>query len=150
MALLPESAWHTIGAPARVTGRKLAGFRQPIWRICWIALWALLLWDLYLALDQVHGNTWSEVTRETSRAHPFVPWILGASVGHLFHHRDDLSPIVDGNAASTIMGVLSLGVLTLGLGGLEFHGWQITTIAAAGLVFGYALWPKPRTQKWNW
>lgn len=150
MDLSTKAVLRTIGAPARVTEKRLAGLRQPIWRLCWIVLWTLLLWDVYLALDCVEGNTWSEVAREASRAHPFVPWILGASIGHLFHHRDDLPPIVDSNAAATIMVVLTLGIFILGLTGLELSGWQITATALVGLVVGYRLWPRPRTQEWHW
>lgn len=150
MALSSKAVWRTVGAPARVAEKRLSGLRKPIWRLCWIVLWALLLWDVYLALDGIDGNTWSEVAREASRVHPFVPWILGASIGHLFHHRDDLPPIIEPSAASTIMFLLTLGILVLGLTGLELLGWQITAIALLGLVVGYGLWPKPRTEKWHW
>lgn len=110
----------------------------------------MVLWDVYLSLDSTEGNTWSEVMRLASESNPVFPWILGAFLSHLFHHKDNLGPLLEADAAQTVMFILTLLLLAMGWLGLELNGWQIATTAIMGMAAGYLLWPKQRLAEWHW
>lgn len=46
---------------------------------------AFIGYDVYLALDGVRGNTWSELARKFALASPVLPWACGVLCGHFFH-----------------------------------------------------------------
>jgi len=110
----------------------------------------LVVWDVYLALDSVQGNTWSEVMREASTLKPLFPWLLGALLAHLFHFRDDLKPIFDRDASSTLMVALTFGLGVIGIFGVELTGWGMTLLVVLGMVTALFLWPKHRQAEWHW
>ena len=145
-----ERLVQAVGAPARATRATLESRRRPIWLACWVVLWMLILWDVYLSLDRLEGNTWSEVLRAASGRNPFLPWFFGAFLTHLFHHRDDLRPLVDRDAAQTLMVVFSLIFLALWGVGVELEGWLLSAVAFFGMVAGYLFWPKLRQGEWHW
>jgi hypothetical protein len=41
--------------------------------------------DVYLALDGLKGNTWSEMIRSMAYVSTFIPWVWGVLAGHFFH-----------------------------------------------------------------
>lgn len=41
--------------------------------------------DVYLAVDSIKGNTWSEMVRALSFKTPLAPWAWGGLGGHFFH-----------------------------------------------------------------
>lgn len=141
---------RAVGAPARFTRRSLAGRRRPIWWACWGVLWTLVLWDVYLSLDATEGNTWSEVMRVASVRNPVLPWLFGAFLAHLFHLQDDLKPVLDHDAAHTVMIALTLGFVAIGIGGVELTGWLLATVVILGMVTAHFLWPKLRQAEWHW
>jgi hypothetical protein len=141
---------QAVGAPVRITRETLAGRRRPIWWSCWGVVWALVLWDVYLSLDGTCGNTWSEVMRAASARNPVLPWIFGAFLVHLFHPRDGLEPVVDHDAARTVMVALTLGFVAIGVSGVQLTGWLMSAVACLGMVAGHFLWPKLRQGEWHW
>ena len=151
MSEQPAAAWRALGGPSRLAGQTLDKVgRRPIWLACWTVLWVLVIWDIYLAADAIDGNTWSEVTRVASRGVPFLPWFMGAFLAHLFHHKDDLSPILDRDASQTLMVLLGGALVAWGLAGAELQGWQFPATALGGVVTAYFLWPRHRWGEWHW
>ncbi len=149
-SLPPSKLWRTVGAPTRIAKSVQKRHRRPLLWTCWAIVFVLIVWDIYLARDGVGGNTWSEVLRADGRQHLILPWFLGAIAAHLFHGQDDLRPIVDPDAASTLMGSLALVLILLGFSPLTFPTWFMGIAALLGSVSAYLLWPKLRTGEWNW
>ena len=87
--------------------------------------------------------------RDASDDFPILPWFFGALVSHLFHHRDNLKTVIDADAAATLMTVFSVTLIGFGVFGVD---WPLPrgVTALLGVVAAYALWPKVRTQPWNW
>ncbi|MDX1643437.1 MAG: hypothetical protein R3244_03660 [Thermoanaerobaculia bacterium] len=46
-----------------------------------------LVWDVYVAYNEVQGDTISELVRDLSHSWYFVPWIFGVCCGHFFWNR---------------------------------------------------------------
>jgi len=138
-----------IGGPARFARKKVTGW-HPIWWACWGVFWILVVWDVYLALDPIDGNTWSEVMREASTLNPLFPWLLGVLLAHLFHFRDDLKPIFDRDAASTLMVAITIGLGVIGIYGVELTGWSMTLLVILGMVTALLFWPMHRQGQWHW
>ena len=44
----------------------------------------ILAWDIGLWIDQIEGNTISEIVRSRSQSHPLVPFLIGMLMGHWF------------------------------------------------------------------
>ena len=149
MSTLKNEAIRLVGEPARFARKRLTGYR-PIWWACWAIFWILVLWDIYLSIDAVCGNTWSEVMREASLRKPVLPWLLGAFLTHLFHFKDDLQPVIDRDAAITVMVILTLGLGALGITGIELAGWCMSLTVVLGMAAGLLLWPKHRLGAWYW
>ena len=146
-----SSFWRKVGAPTRFARTRMDRVaRRPVWWTCWTVVWVLVFWDIYLALDGAPGNTWSEVTREASSSSPLLPWVLGGLLGHLFHHRDDLSPVGGEDGGPVLMAVLTVTVGLAGWLGLRLDGWLFTSVAMAGLCAGYLFMPKARRGEWKW
>lgn len=121
-----------------------------MWILCWVVVWILVVWDVYLALDGTKGNTWSEVLRVASQDNAALPWLFGILVGHLFHGRDDLSPIVHRDAAQTLLILLTLVLGVVSTAGVTLGGWLVAITGAAGIGAGCLLWPKHRQAMWHW
>ncbi len=145
-----QSVLHALGGPTRVVKRLPMRSREPIWVACWIFIWVMVVWDVFLALDAVDGNTWSEVMRAASVGNPVLPWLFGILIGHLYHHRDDLAPIFDSDAAESVLMLLTLLLIVAGFVFNGLDGWQVTVMALAGIAAGYLLWPKHRQAEWHW
>lgn len=88
--------------------------------------------------------------RSAGENYPSLPWILGAFLSHLFHPKDDLQPIIEADAAKTVMVTLTLFIFTLGWLGPPLNGWQIALTALLGMTAAYLLWPKNRLAEWHW
>lgn len=59
--------------------------------------------DVYLAVDSVKGNTWSEMIRTLGFKTPFAPWVWGGLGGHFFHQWIPKFPVENpGNIAILI------------------------------------------------
>lgn len=149
MRNIKKETIRLIGEPARFTQQKMAG-RRPIWIACWGVLWTLVVWDVYLSLDAIDGNTWSEIMRGASVRNPVFPWLFGAFLTHLFHFQDDLKSIFDQDASTTVMVVLTLVIGAIGIRGVELTDWWVTFVFFLGMVAGLLLWPKLRQAEWYW
>ena len=44
----------------------------------------IVVWDIYLASDEVDKNTISELVRDVSDDSPMIPFALGVLIGHWF------------------------------------------------------------------
>src|SRR5262245_44696520 len=103
---------------------------------------ALIIIDIWLVLDRLPGNTWSELLRELSRDTLFIPWSLGVLIGHWFHPVDDLQPVAGG---ASIWLLIGLTVILVVVGLILRFAAKFTPPAwpwaLAGMVAGAALWP---------
>lgn len=146
-----RSIWHIAGAPSRAAlgSRALRAAQRPAAALCWIILGALILWDIALAMDDIEGNTWSEVTRVAGERFPVIPFMLGALVGHLFHPFGPDRCHVPHDAARTSLSALCLVFALGGAFGVPLPG-SSTVNMALGLLAGAALWPGCREEGWRW
>jgi len=76
-----------------------------------ILIGIIIGFDIYLAIDTIKGNTWSEMIRAFSFKSPFAPWVWGGLGGHFFHQWVPKFPLGnDSNIALLIW--LSVLVMT--------------------------------------
>ena len=151
----PNPFVRAVGAPARVANRvsqsTLAGTRRQVSRLCWAILIGLIAWDLYLEGDATPDNTWSEVMRGASGRYPVLPWLLGLLLGHLFHPQDSPEPVVDREAAASVLAVGTFAFIGLGFASVAWPVWWAGALALVGLFAASLLWPmERRTEDWRW
>lgn len=151
----PNRFVRAIGRPARLantlTKATPAAARRAISRLCWGIVFVFIAWDLYLMKDGIPDNTWSEVMRSAGGRYPVVPWLLGLLLGHLFHPQDNPEPLVDREAAGTVLVVLTLALVLLGSASAAWPLWWAGALALAGFIVGQVLWPMGRkTKDWQW
>lgn len=113
-----------------------------MWLAIGLTLFAVLIGiDIYLALDGIPGNTWSQYLRTWSMQTPLVPWVWSILLGHWFH-PDSSKPLL-GQPSSVVL-LLWISVL-LGLSGLvvRHYGYSIPSwcVIIAGFLAGAWLWP---------
>lgn len=98
---------------------------------------ALIVVDVFLATDEVGGNTWSELMRIAADKTPVVPWLCGLVMGHWFHPGEALDPLIDppGNALALLL--MSAIVLVIGYV-VVLPPWLPLVIAAP---IGALVWP---------
>jgi hypothetical protein len=99
--------------------------------------------DIYFAVDDVPGNTWSEIIRSWSKVTPIVPWVCGVLSGHLFHPFDNLKPLFGQPHSIAVLVWTSFVLLFLGL---TFNKYGFEPASAAitfgcAFVIGSVLWP---------
>jgi hypothetical protein len=97
--------------------------------------------DVYLAVDSVKGNTWSEMLRAFSFKSPFAPWVWGGLGGHFFHQWIPKLPIESpGNIALLVW----LSFLIMLIGHTMFvRGTYLppAIVFFAGFLVWSTLWP---------
>ena len=108
-----------------------------------LGLLALLVGvDIYLAMDKLPGNTWSEILRRWAVATPLIPWIYGVLGGHFYHPIENLEPILSkpGNIELLVWLTILVGMVGLGLlrAGNPVSPW---VGVVPGFVVGALLWP---------
>lgn len=98
--------------------------------------------DIWWAVDDRPGNTWSEIIRVWGRATPLVPWACGVLSGHFFHPVDGLAPLFGQPTSVAVLIWLTWGVGVAGLA-LSGSGHPVPPWAAflPAMVVGAALWP---------
>lgn len=97
----------------------------------------LIVWDVFLAADDIGGNTWSELLRSAGKWTPVVPWLGGVVMGHWFHPKEKSTPIVTPPGNAFVLIWFTFVVALLGL---------ITTVPTwvpvpLGALAGALLWP---------
>lgn len=93
--------------------------------------------DIYLAADNIKGNTWSEVIRLYGRHLNLLPWACGVLCGHWFH--PDWTHALFGQPGSIAVLVwLTFIVTGLGFGSLNIPMW---TFCLIGMITGCWFWP---------
>ena len=98
--------------------------------------------DVWLAVDKLPGNTWSELLREFSQHTLFVPWSLGVLMGHWFHPIDDLEAVAGGASIWILIGatvvLVALGLVLRFVAKYTPPAWPWVL---GGLVAGTLFWP---------
>lgn len=98
--------------------------------------------DIYLAVDGLPGNTWSEIIRTWAKASPVIPWACGVLAGHFFHPVDNLEPVLarPGNIAMLVW--LTVAVALFGVA-LSRSGYPIPpwAVVLPAMAVGALLWP---------
>ncbi len=69
--------------------------------------------DIWLMVDHITGNTWSEMIREAGKVTTFVPWVLAILVGRWFHPVPDFGPLAGGISVGILM-ILSYIIVVTG------------------------------------
>lgn len=100
---------------------------------------ALIVVDVFLVIDQVKGNTWSEMLRDAARCTTFPPWVFGVLSGRWFHPVDDWEPLLGNWSFAVLMAVTWLVVVVgdiLRRRSVPVPGWLVILIAVpVGAVF---------------
>lgn len=102
-----------------------------------VATVALIVLDLFLAGDDISGNTWSELLRAGAKQTPVVAWLGGLVLGHWFHPNDEAEPAIPPPENALVIAVLTAVVLIVGF---------ITPVppwvpVPLGAIAGAWLWP---------
>lgn len=139
---------HLVGAP-RWVARQLRRAQRPAAIACWAWLTVLIAWDVLLAIDDIEGNTWSEVIRAAGHAYPVVPFMLAALVGHLFHPFDGPPLRIPRAVARVVLTLLIFGYAVAGVSDVALPGTSLGHMLG-GLLAGAILWPAPRKEAWQW
>lgn len=116
---------------------------QNIASILGLSIVAILIAvDVWLALDNVPGNTWSEILRDLSKHTLFVPWSLGVLLGHWFHPSNDLCPVL-GDASIWVLTGVSAVLTIIGLVFCLSKKYRVPAWpwVLGGTVIGSLLWP---------
>jgi hypothetical protein len=152
MASSPNRFIQALGAPTRLARTGAAKARWGLWSLCWLIFIVLVAWDVWLALDAVASNTWSEQMRIASGGKPVLPWLFGVILGHLFHPADGLAPVMEKDAALTILSMATVVAFVVGAFGLlSLSETLVALTMLCGVAAGVLLWPKPRaTSEWRW
>ncbi len=100
-------------------------------------LLALIVWDIFLAVDDIGGNTWSELLRDAGKLTPVVPWLGGLVVGHLFHPGKNADPLIDAPGNALVLLGLTLLFVIIGF----FMTVPTWVPVPLGAVAGAFLWP---------
>lgn len=75
-----------------------------------VLLIAAVGWDIYVALDDVPGNTFSEIVARIAHTHPTVIYIIQVLPGHFFLNREEsLVNKLGGGGAAEVYTVLLIG-----------------------------------------
>ncbi len=97
---------------------------------------AFIAYDVYLGLDGVRGNTWSELARAGAGVTPAIAWAWGVLAGHFFHPTWKPRPRVG------LLLWLTFVVVVVGIackhGGVTLPFWAPL---APGFFAGWLLWP---------
>ncbi len=103
------------------------------------ALALLIGWDIYVAVNDVSGDTISEIVLSTGYSHPSLPLALGIVAGHLVWPRE--RPLFWRKPWT----VLLAGSMVLGLLCFEFlFSLRIIPVVPLlpGILLGHWLWPQ--------
>ena len=108
-----------------------------------LSLLAILIGlDIYLAVDGLKGNTWSEILRSWGRSNALAPWIWCGLAGHYWHWMEKSRPIIKnpGNIVTLVWLTLLVFIISTAAtrAGLPVPAWVIAPIAF--VVWGF-LWP---------
>ena len=101
----------------------------------------LIGWDIYVAVNDVGGDTISEIVLNTSYSHPSIPLALGIIVGHLVWPRE--RPLFWRKPWTALLA----GAVAVVLFVLEsWFSWRIVPLAPLlpGILLGHWLWPQRR------
>ncbi len=93
--------------------------------------------DVYLALDSVKNNTWSEIIREYGKKRLIIPWVLGGLGGHFFHLESIPKLPIEFPGNISILVFISL--LVLGLGGI-LPRYSLYIPPAITFFVGFIVW----------
>lgn len=107
-----------------------------------LAVW--LVWDVFVATNEVKDDTISEITRDLSHYLYVVPYALGGIMGHFFLNKKDLGEGRPNRFKTWLGTVLFVFVLSFFLPNLHYMN---TAMLIAGFVIGAFLWPQgPRSK----
>ena len=102
-----------------------------------VATFVLIVLDIFLATDDIGGNTWSEILRSAAQRTPVVPWLGGLVMGHWFHPFDEASPAIDPPGNWMVIVMLTLLVALLGFV-VSIPPWLPLL---PGAFVGASIWP---------
>ena len=113
-----------------------------MWIVIGLSLLAILLGiDVYLATNNVPGDTWSQLLRRWGEGTPLIAWTCGVLMGHWFH-PDSWKPLL-GQPTSVM--ILIWFTVTLGIIGLGFraigHPLPSWMVLLPAFLAGGLFWP---------
>lgn len=98
--------------------------------------------DIWLAVDPVDDNTWSELMRLGALATPVIPWACGVLMGHWFHPNDNAQAVLGQPGSIALLLWLTWVVFLVGLAFIS-SGISLdpSLLVVPGMVAGWLLWP---------
>jgi hypothetical protein len=117
-------------------------------RVLFIGIAVMVIWDIILASNEQQNDTWSEQARLAGTRLPFLPWFVGAIVGHVFPLRQ---PRYDTEATGTVMGILTALILVWSVlrqleAGSIVSPPAMWLTAICGMLASFLLWPMKPTE----
>lgn len=109
----------------------------------------IIILDIFLAIDAVSGNTWSEIIRHLAKSTPLIPFVCGVLSGHFFWPaalKENIPLLDQPNSIALLIWIACItGIVGLGLtkNGMMFPLWIAFLIGGVG---GTLLWPVGRWQ----
>lgn len=102
----------------------------------------LVLMDLMIAVNLEPG-TWIEGMRNAARGSTLFAWPIAVLIGHWFHPKDNLKPVLGRPTSIIVLGSVSVVVLVAGALLYFLAGIVIppVIIVVVGMVTGALLWP---------
>jgi len=98
--------------------------------------------DIYLAVDGLKGNTWSEILRMWGSKNALAPWIWCGLAGHYFHWKSTSKPILEppANIAMLVWLTVLIFIVSMAMtrAGIPIPSWIIAPVAF--IAWGL-LWP---------
>jgi len=109
----------------------------------WVMLVAAVVvlgWDVYVTVNDVKGDTISELLRTWAWKWPTIPFVCGVVLGHLFWNVDRL--INKWRKIYVLWGVCA-SILAVDI--LWVENVAPVLPAVLGVVIGHWLWPQPKS-----
>lgn len=128
-------------------GQGIAAFSSNKWilftqKFILVIIGIIIFVDLYLAFNEIEGDTISEVIKEWAYRHFFVlSWVWGVLAGHLFLTSDKYlfsQPVSILVLLGLTLALLLFGLLTRGVMSVQLQ----LVLLILGTVAGYLLWPQ--------
>jgi len=107
-----------------------------------VAAGLLLVWDIYVANNDVKGDTISELVRDLSHDYWSLPFILMGIMGHLFWNRQAETKVIHRKPLFITTGlVIARDLLNLVVP-LPTFAYANLLMAALGFIGGVLWWPQ--------
>jgi len=102
---------------------------------------SLLVWDIIVAVNDIQGDTISEIIRDVSYKIWFIPWGFGGIMGHLFWHKKN-------EDETRVAAMIGSSTALIGTNVAAYHlqwpmyWWCVLLIFCTAFVLAHFWWPQ--------